>query len=185
MDLGLLYVHGTEDRGKGCFAKQFIPAGSVIAWRCPCCSAFSKEQMADLDNDARMHIEELAFKDDNGDMIIPCGITKFMNHSCKSNVLPVLSINFLSIAVEDIEKDEEVTYDYRVFYLDGEESMQCLCGEDCCCGTVTNGPEIRSSMKPEWDARVEKAIRSIRFPKGFMNGLDLKDGRWSECVRFL
>lgn len=58
----------------------------------------------------------------------------FINHSCNPNC-GLQGIN-VGVAIRDIMKDEEITFDYSM--LDNEEySFECSCGSSNCRGIIT------------------------------------------------
>lgn len=66
--------------------------------------------------------------------------TDFFNHSCNSN--SGFKGQIFLVAMRDIQKDEEVTFDYAMVLSKSEGSnivfeMQCQCGSPNCRGVVT------------------------------------------------
>jgi SET domain-containing protein len=68
--------------------------------------------------------------------------TRFMNHSCKPNVID--SYNVL-VAARDIEKDEEVTWDYLPF-MNPYLVFECSCGNQNCVGVARKGILVQSKF---------------------------------------
>lgn len=65
--------------------------------------------------------------------------TRFMNHSCRPNTAN--SYNVL-VAARDIEKDEEITWDYLP-YMNPYLVFDCFCGNQNCVGVVRKGIMIQ------------------------------------------
>lgn len=65
--------------------------------------------------------------------------TRFMNHSCSPNTAN--SYNVL-VAARDIEKDEEITWDYLP-YMNPYLVFDCFCGNQNCVGVVRKGIMIQ------------------------------------------
>ncbi len=62
--------------------------------------------------------------------------TRFMNHSCEPNTVDFPSdVPTMIIAERDIEKDEEVTWNYLPF-MNPFQVFKCSCGSKNCVGTV-------------------------------------------------
>lgn len=61
---------------------------------------------------------------------------KLVNHSCKPNA--GISQNNTLIAIKEISQGEEIFYDYSTTMGDGGWTMDCLCGEQNCRGTITD-----------------------------------------------
>jgi SET domain. len=66
--------------------------------------------------------------------LIPKGIYKYVNHSCSPNSYVKLINNKLYlIALRDIEKDEEICYNYNTSEFDmGIDAFECLCKSPNC-----------------------------------------------------
>jgi len=62
--------------------------------------------------------------------------TRFMNHSCEPNTVDFPSdVPTRIVAERDIEKDEEVTWNYLPF-MNPFQVFKCSCGSKNCVGTV-------------------------------------------------
>ena len=62
--------------------------------------------------------------------------TRFMNHSCEPNTADFPSdVPTKIVAERDIEKDEEVTWNYLPF-MNPFQVFKCSCGSKNCVGTV-------------------------------------------------
>ena len=72
-------------------------------------------------------------------------LSRFINHSCDPN-LQVLSIHVdnreillprvVLFSTRDIEKGEELTFDYNCYPLSSDKELKCACGEPTCRGSI-------------------------------------------------
>jgi len=78
----------------------------------------------------------------------------YVNHSCEPN----LRAHFISeteialIAVRDIAKDEELTWDYSTTMLDPEWKIKCNCRKPKCRGIITEFAGLPSELKAKYRA---------------------------------
>lgn len=71
----------------------------------------------------------------------------YINHSCTPNCGLRGEITF--VAIRDIEKDEELTFDYA--FLDNEDyKFKCTCGSAKCRGIVTGRDWMIKSIQNEY-----------------------------------
>jgi SET domain-containing protein len=68
--------------------------------------------------------------------------TRFMNHSCSPNVI---DFHNSLIAARDIEKDEEITWDYLP-YMNPYLVFECSCGNQNCVGVARKGVLVQSKF---------------------------------------
>jgi SET domain-containing protein len=68
--------------------------------------------------------------------------TRFMNHSCNPNAMDSYDV---LIAARDIEKDEEVTWDYLP-YMNPFLVFECSCGNQNCVGIARKGVLVQSKI---------------------------------------
>ena len=105
--------------GLGLFAREFIPKGTPF-WRFEpgFDRAFTPEQFATLPEPAHAHLRHYAYLDvATGHWILNGDLTIFMNHSSSPNTgaLPAAKEPVLTVALQDIAPDEELTCDYFAF----------------------------------------------------------------------
>ena len=68
---------------------------------------------------------------------IPENYAKFINHSCDPNcVVYTLRGKIWVLALKDIQKDEELTYNYNFSFNDDYEDYPCSCGAHNCIGYI-------------------------------------------------
>ncbi|MDO9068653.1 MAG: SET domain-containing protein, partial [Deltaproteobacteria bacterium] len=107
----LFKVQKIKNKGQGLFAKEFIPRGTIVFFECHNCKATSKVVFQKLSSAQKEKLLFHAYTVKDGSVVMPCGDSKYMNHCCDSNILD--TGKGYDIAVRDIKKGEEATYDYR------------------------------------------------------------------------
>jgi uncharacterized protein len=55
------------------------------------------------------------------------------------------------VALRDISKDEELTFDYAMTDDDPHDEMQCNCGASSCRGTVTGRDWQKADLQRKYD----------------------------------
>lgn len=155
----LFDVKETKGKGKGLFARERIPAGTIVCFECSRCRKLTAAELGydRMSGAEKMKLLDWAYRKEDGMFVAPCDETRYINHSCNANVLGT-AFGF-DVVVRDIEKGEEATYDYRDFY-DGV-IMPCRCGEKNCCGVVTFAHPVPAELRAFWDARVGAALRLV------------------------
>ncbi len=100
----LVYVGDSPIHGKGLFAKDFIPAGTVIG--------IVQGEPTKTDGDHVLWVD-----DENG-FLVKCDL-RFINHSDTPNAAYYDDLEVC--AVRDIEPGEEITHNYGEGWLEGQE----------------------------------------------------------------
>jgi hypothetical protein len=115
--------------GFGLFAKEFIPAGTVIWTQSDTDRRFTFEEFLQQPPEVQRmcHIHQDEF-------VLSTSDEEFMNHCCDPNTAP-LGDDAL-VAIRNIEPDEEVTYDYITCEIDPRQPFdwECRCGSVKCRG---------------------------------------------------
>ncbi len=144
----LIYVKDTPQKGRGIFAFRNIRKGEII-------STFTGP---------RVKIERLdEFPPEVVDHLFNVGTHEYLvarepevrtNHSCDPNAGIISDVSL--IAMRDIQRDEEITFDYSMIMAD-DWVMECRCGSPLCrkiIGKYRNlPPEIKLKYRdyvPEW-----------------------------------
>jgi SET domain-containing protein len=144
----LICVKETPLKGKGIFALRDIRKGEII-------STFTGP---------RVKLERLdEFPPEVVDHLFNVGTDEYLmarepevrtNHSCDPNAGIVRDVCL--IAMRDIQKDEEITFDYSII-IDDDWALECRCGSPLCrkiIGKFRDLPlEIKEKYKdftPEW-----------------------------------
>jgi hypothetical protein len=154
----LFTVKKIKNKGQGLFAKQFIPRGTIVFFECAECIVTPKAVFQKLSPAQKEKLLFHAYTVKDGSVVMPCGDSKYMNHCCDSNILD--TGKGFDIVVRDIQKGEEATYDYRVFY-DKDWGFQCACGSPNCCGTFRCQHPLPSGLRALWDKKLKPAQKMI------------------------
>jgi len=135
-------VRGSKAEGRGLFATQLIPKGTVV-WdeQEPLDEVFylmESKELADLDPETRRIIEYFAEVDMSVGKIraplsaevIERDCSNFWNHSCNPNTWFISDLKLA--AMRDIQAGEELTYDYATSKPLAKSSFECRCGTNEC-----------------------------------------------------
>ncbi|MDD5021882.1 MAG: SET domain-containing protein [Endomicrobiaceae bacterium] len=155
----LFEVKETKNRGKGLFAIESIPKGTIVCFECNNCRTVSASELGydNMSEKEKMALLDYAYRKKDGTFVLPCDETRYMNHSCNANILTA-DAGF-DIVVRDIKKGEEATYDYRDFYEDIK--ILCCCGEENCCKVVDFKHPIPTELKQFWTMRINVALKLV------------------------
>lgn len=157
----LFEIRNTSTKGKGLFAKEFIPAGTIINFDCSECRLMSADELASKSADEQEHILFYNYTRKDGSVVIACGESVYLNHSCDANIL--YSGHHFDIAVKDMQPGEEATIDYRFFHESPEFRMPCNCGAAICSGEVACEHHTPEHLQLFWGAKINRAMRRIRM----------------------
>ena len=152
MIANLFKIKDAGAKGKGLFATQFIPKGTIVYFDCKKCKRLNtKKELAKLSK------TELRFYNNHGrycdDRML------YNNHSCNANVMDLG--NEVDIVVRDIKKGEEQTEDYRIFNEEKHFDGGCKCGEKNCIKNTTYKSPAPKKLRRLWDVKIRSAIKSI------------------------
>lgn len=145
-------VRSSMTHGRGLFATEAIPKGSVIWHPCPKCRVWSVEQLRELTAAEFCDLDEYGYWLEQGGIILPCTNAYLMNHSCTATVLD-FGLDF-GVAVRDLAPGDEVTCDYRTFVSDPEWKFSCRCGAENCSGEVATSQGLASRLQDHWRERL-------------------------------
>lgn len=160
MQADLFVLKKTPGKGRGLFAKQNIPAGTIVFFECPKCRVMSKKAFMRLTPKQRERLLFHAYTRKDGSVVQSCGLSKYMNHSCDANILDT-GCGF-DIVVRDVKKGQEATYDYRTFY-DEDWGFECRCGAPDCCGTFACRHPLPRGLRAKWDKLLNPALGRARL----------------------
>lgn len=137
----LIYVRDTPDKGFGVFAIRDIKKNEII-------TRFTGPflRIDDMDGFPREvwdHLLNVGFNE----YVIPKDPGARVNHSCDPNAGIIQDIQL--IAMRDIGKDEEVTFDYSITIVDGW-TLDCKCGSPLCRGTIKPYRELPAELKRKY-----------------------------------
>jgi hypothetical protein len=135
--------------GRGLFAKQDLPAGSVVARLGGrlVSDAELERLIADRERDPECpYIDSIAVHEGRNLLIPPGQPIHFANHSCDPNPLHVGP--YTLAARRDVAAGEELTIDYATHTTNPRMRFDCDCGSSQCRGTVT-GEDWRNERLQE------------------------------------
>lgn len=127
-------VRSSKIAGTGVFAKRTIKKGEVIL---PVTGIrLHESQITDINRSlSLLQVEVDTY------LMATGTIDDFLNHSCDPNVaFTPDGESFFTL--RDIQKDEELCWDYSTCENDAEWAMDCLCGASNCRGKVTGFPAL-------------------------------------------
>jgi SET domain-containing protein len=121
--------------GKGVFAAQLIKKGTRIL-------EYTGEKISRQEATERLAQGNvyIFFFDVHYDIDgnTPKNRARYINHSCDPNCTSdIIEGRIWIIALRDIRKGEELSYDYG-HELDGYEQRPCRCGSENCCGYIVD-----------------------------------------------
>jgi uncharacterized protein len=134
-----LIVKSSALHGAGVYTTAPIEKGSrVLEYTGPRLSARECEGMY-----ADTEVTYLFAMDDENVIIDGFGMAAFVNHACDPNCeTDQIDDRIWIIALRDIQRGEELTYDYNLFDGDPGEYAPCYCGLKGCRGTMFSKEEI-------------------------------------------
>jgi hypothetical protein len=133
----------TGTHGIGVFTTAPILAGTTVA-------AFGgfvvdRRELEALGDTIRTHALQI-----DDDLFLasmpPFSSADYVNHSCDPNCGIVGAV--LLVTIRDVERDEELCFDYAMSDSDDYDEFECTCGTALCRGVVTGAdwkrPELRA-----------------------------------------
>lgn len=103
-----------------------------------------------LDNRQRQKLDVYSYMDIHHRVIVPWDEGKYVNHSCAPNSTGLAQFDNISIALRDIQADEEIVEDYSSYFLHFE-TFQCQCGADNCRGLIAADTPYRGDLRLDLD----------------------------------
>lgn len=168
----LFVVKPSKLHGLGAFATQFIKKGTRIC-------EYLGDRISHKEADKRYEDHDpndnhtFLFSVDRG-LVIDATNTdcdaKYINHSCDPNCESVIEKRRVFVdAIRDIQKGEELTYDYQIGRERGDppnvdEIYACLCGSPKCRGTMLWPPRRKKKKKKKVAAK-RKSVRRASAKK--------------------
>lgn len=142
MDNPKVILGNTKDIGQGLFANDNIEKGEVIAEFDGVIYEKGKTLWTDELRNHVIQFEQNKWRDSKG-------FARYINHSCDPNC--GVKELFKIVAMRNINKGEELTWDYEMTEDNDVWRMQCKCGSAICrkeIGAYRNMPEdIRQKYK--------------------------------------
>lgn len=107
------YLAPSPIHGFGVYTAVPIPAGTVLwTFDPPVDQEIAPEEMASIPEPHQTRLRHFSYLDESGVYILCGDNARFMNHSSEPNCDDTGAV---TIAKRDIEPDEELTCDYRMF----------------------------------------------------------------------
>jgi SET domain-containing protein len=149
----LIYVKETPKKGCGIFATRDIAKDEVIIEfkgprvRIPDMTGIPREVWDHLFNvgvDEYLITREPAVR---------------TNHSCDPNA--GISRDVFLVAMRDIAKDEEITFDYSTVTADGW-TLECGCGSPSCRKLIGDYADLPEALKRKYDKYTPDWVKAVR-----------------------
>lgn len=148
----------SDEIGYGVVATRFIASGTITWVQDELDQAYTPKQVSKMQPLAQQMVEKYCFRNNKGNYILCWDISKYVNHSFKSNCLST-AYDF-EMAIRDIHPGEELTDDYG--YLNVTEAFQA---KDEGTERSTVYPDDLVHYHKEWDAQLEKTFPLIEKVK--------------------
>ncbi|HID99534.1 MAG TPA: SET domain-containing protein-lysine N-methyltransferase [Thiotrichaceae bacterium] len=151
-------LHFDNNRGFGVCATQFIPKGTLL-WLPyeEVDKILSVEQVSAMSKSEREVLTQFTYLTNEGQYILSYDNGRYVNHSCDANSISIAGLE-LSIAIRDIQQDEEISEDYGLYYANGGFD-DCLCGSSKCRHKICED-DIRQ-YGDEWDHKIASVFYLI------------------------
>lgn len=156
MDSRKVFVKNTKKYGRGVFARTRIRKGTRIAsFDGPRFDDDFDQWTPDLLNHA-IQYDKAAWRDSNG-------LARWINHSCDPNC--GIKNLFDVVAMRDIEKGEQVTWDYEMTEKSEWWQMRCRCGSPLCRKRIGNFKNMPRRQREKYKGFISKWLlpRKRRF----------------------
>lgn len=148
--------------GKGYFADQDIPLGTIVYLYGSSDVFYTKQQFMAMNQDEKNRLAEFGVEDEFGSWMLT-STGPYTNHSCDANILSLYVDGiYCDVAVKDIFQGNEITVDYGMFFSSKKWEMDCKCGADACRQKVGFGISVHSDAEQMWFRRLEGAIHVVQ-----------------------
>lgn len=137
----LIYIKATKMMGVGVFATRDIKKDEVIAeFRGP---VVMLESLDGIPREVQDHLYNVGV----GKYILAKEPAVRTNHSCEPN--SGIQKDVYLVAMRDIKKDEEVTFDYSTITADGW-ALECACGTKSCRKLISDYKDLSDTLKEKY-----------------------------------
>ena len=148
----LVYVKESQDKGRGLYAAGDIRKDEVILkFNGP---HVKIESLAGIPQDVQDHLFNIGLDE----YLIAREPGVYTNHSCDPNAGIVRDV--LLVAMRDIKKDEEITFDYSMITADGW-TLECHCGTLSCRNIIGNYKDLPNELKRKYDKYTPDWIKTL------------------------
>lgn len=148
----------SDEIGHGVVATRFIPKGTITWVQDELDQIYTPQQVAKMHKLSQEMIDKYSFRNNKGNFVLCWDISKYVNHSFKSNCLTT-AYDF-EVAIRDIYPGEELTDDYG--YLNVTEAFK---PKDEGTTRSTVYPDDLLHYHKEWDKQLEETFRFFRAVK--------------------
>lgn len=145
-------IKKTANRGKGIFALRNIKKGEVVLKRT------GKILCVNSIKNIPKHIQDHWFPIGKKKYLLSNSPAKYLNHSCNPNA--GIKNNKNLVAMCDIHKGEEITYDYSMVGVD-DWTMKCRCGEPNCRKVIGKYKDLDRATKLKYSKYVPKWVKDL------------------------
>jgi SET domain-containing protein len=162
-----IIIKGGAISGKGLFAKRKIPKGTIVYRIKNDIRVYSKSQYNKFSKRYRKILEKFANEDSNGTIIHHTDGAKYGNHSCQPNCHELPSGHeYMDVALRDIKKGEELTWDYATLIPSWKKAIKCNCGSKNCRKKILRvPPNSRITKKLKLRTKIaEKNCLKVKQP---------------------
>lgn len=157
MDNPKVIVKNTRKYGQALFARENINKGEVIA-------AFNGDiikarNIFNIPNDPPFELRDHAIQFEENKWRDSKGIAKFIAHSCEPNC--GIKEKFKIVALEDIKKGEEVTFDYDMTENSDWQIADCKCGRKNCRKVIHGYRYLSEEVKRKYQGYVSEYLTRL------------------------
>jgi len=147
-----VYVKESPDKGRGVYAARDIRKNEVILeFNGPYVKI---ESLAGIPREVQDHLFNIGLNE----YLIVREPGAYTNHSCDPNAGIVRDV--LLVAMRDIERDEEITFDYSMITSD-DWTMECRCGSPSCRKIIGNYKDLPDELKTKYDKYTPDWIKTL------------------------
>ncbi len=103
------------------------------------------------------------------------GIDCYFNHSCNPNTgLHIKNSKVSLVAIQNIDKNEEITFDYSTSMDEDEWEMDCICGRQNCRGRIRDFKYLPKDVQEKY---IKLAVVPEFILKNYLNLLHPKNSK--------
>ncbi len=151
MDNRKVKIRKTKKCGRGVFAKAKIKKGEVIASFDGPVFEYDYEHWTDDILNHVIQFDRRKWRDSNG-------IARLTNHSCNPNC--GIKNLFDIVAMRDIEKGEQITWDYEMTEKNEWWRMRCKCQAPDCRKVIGNYTNMPLKTRKKYSGYISSWLRS-------------------------
>jgi hypothetical protein len=135
-----------SEKGKAVFAgTDFRKGEPVCEFTGPTCTMEEYKKLYDPGNNHYLQIDEDLFMGPSGNA------DDLINHSCNPNGgLVYRDRKVMFVAIRDIARGEELSFDYSTTMDEDCWEMECLCGDPACRGRVRDFKHLPADLKDKY-----------------------------------